>query len=277
MPTLTSSPGSTARKVTITALVAAVAALLVVVVVAFSNASGSTDGGNGVWHGGGAEGVAAPSLRDVDTPAAADERGGIPVSAAGVGVAGEDDVVVEVFYDPLCPWCAWFEEEFGADLDAAIEAGGVTVVDRPVAFLDARFGGTYSTRAVNALAVVADETPDLFPAMVDALFAHQPQEDKNGLTDDQIGDLAADVGVPAEVIDRFTATRTVPYTTADGESGEAKSRDFAAWAMAATAQADADLGGLSTPSVLIDGERFEDWETPGALTAAIEAARTASS
>jgi protein-disulfide isomerase len=275
MPAQTSPSRSTSRRVTFAALAAAVAALVVVIVLAFSNAAGSADAGNGVWHGGGADGVAAPSLADVETPAAADERGGIPVSAAGVGVAGDGDVVVEVFYDLLCPWCARFEEQFGPELDAAIEAGGVTVVDRPVAFLDARFGGTYSTRAVNALAVVADEAPDLFPAMVDTLLANQPQEDGDGLSDDQIGALAAEVGVPAEVIERFTVTKTVPYTTSDGETGEAESRRFAAWTMAATQQADVDLGGLSTPTVLIDGERFEDWETPGALTTAIDAARAA--
>jgi hypothetical protein len=131
---------------------------------------------------------------------------------------------------------------------------------------------------VNALAVVADDAPERFPAMVDTLLANQPQGDDgatDGLTDDQIAGLASDVGVRATVIDRFTATTTVPYTTTDGGSGEAESRQFAAWVMAATEQADTDLGGLSVPSVLVDGQRSEDWQTPGALTDAIEAARAA--
>jgi len=259
------------RRVTLTALAAAVAALVVVLVIALSTAAGSP--GSDVRLGGDAENVVAPALADVETPAAANAEGGIPVSKDGVGVAGADDVVIEVFFDPMCRWCALFEQQFRPELDAAVESGGVTVVDRPVAFLDMQSGGTYSTRAVNALAVVADEAPELYPAMVETLLNHYPQGAEDGLTDEEIAGLAADVGVPAEVVDRFTATTSVPYTTADGETGEAEARHFAAWVMAATAQANEDLGGLSTPTVLIDGQRFEGWQTPGALTEAIAAAR----
>lgn len=238
----------------------------------------AADAGDGVRYGGGAGGVLPPALADVDAPAAADERGGVPVSRAGVGVAGEGDVVVDVYADPACPWCARFDDEHAATLTALVAAGGVTVVHRPVAFLDDRFGGTYSTRAAHALAVVADGSPAHYVDVLHALMAHQPDPDDAGaLTDDEIAGLARGAGVPDAVVERFTAVAVVPFevTTAGGgtERRAASSRVLAPWVAAATHQAALDLGAVRVPTVLVDGVPVDDWTEPGRLTDAVAAAR----
>lgn len=229
------------------------------------------DAGNQVWYGGGDEDVVPPALADVTAPEAADDRGGIPISAAGVGVAGEGDVVVDVYADPWCPWCQRFDEQYADALMDLVDQGGVTVVHRPLAFLDARFGGTYSTRAVNALAVVADASPERYVDVLHALMAAQPPtDDPAGLSDDEIAQIAVDAGVPRGVTERFTEAAATPYraTTAGGGTEErtATSRVFAPWVAAATHQAALDLTEVRVPTILVDGERVEDWTEPGSLT-----------
>ena len=208
----------------------------------------------------------APALTEVTVPSTADpSTGGIPVSAAGVGTRG-DGVTVDIYLDPMCPWCGVVEQVNGADLADLIAQDGVTVVYHPVSILDRlSHGSLYSTRAVNALGVVADRAPEAFPAFLGALFAEgtQPEEATKGLDDDELASLATKAGVPDDVVATFTA-RT--------DSG----RTFAGWA-AATAQlipADAQ-GRVVTPAVLIDGKRWEgDFTVPGALRAAVESARS---
>lgn len=235
------------------------------------------DAGNQVWFGGGDEGVVPPALADVTAPAAADDRGGIPISAAGVGVAGEGDVVVDVYADPWCPWCQRFDEQYGDALMDLVDQGGVTVVHRPLAFLDARFGGTYSTRVVNALAVVADASPEHYVDVLHALMAAQPPTDEpGGLSDDEIARIAVVAGVHPGVAERFTAVAPTPYrvTTAAGGTEErtATARVFAPWVAAATNQAALDLAEVRVPTILVDGERVEDWTEPGSLTDLVAAA-----
>jgi len=229
------------------------------------------DGGNQVWYGGGDEDVVPPALADVPAPAAADERGGVPISAAGVGVAGEGDVVVDVYADPWCPWCQRFDEQYSDALMDLVAQGGVTVVHRPLAFLDARFGGTYSTRAVNALAVVADASPEHYVDVLHALMAAQPPtDDPAGLSDDEIARLAVDAGVHPGVAERFTAVSPTPYRVTTGSGGTeertATSRVFAPWVAAATNQAALDLPEVRVPTILVDGVPVDDWSEPGSLT-----------
>ena len=206
-----------------------------------------------------------PALADVTVPSTADPTsGGIPVSAAGVGERG-DGVTVDVYLDPMCPWCGVLEQINGADLADLVAQDAVTVVYHPVAVLDhTSRGGVYSTRAVNALGMVADRAPEAFPAFLTELFAEgtQPKEGTTGLDDDALASLARDAGVPDDVVETFTE-RT--------DSG----RTFAGWAAATAPLIPPNSSGRAvTPTVLIDGQRWEgDFTVPGTLRAAIESAR----
>jgi protein-disulfide isomerase len=193
------------------------------------------------------------SLEDVDRPAGSDLSGGIVTGAEGVGSENAGAPEVRVYSDFMCPFCANFEELNGPMLDEIATAGEATVIYHPVAFLDRFSQGTeYSTRAAQAVAVVADAAPEQFVAFQAALFAGQPAENTPGLSDDEIGQIALQAGVPQEVVD----------TLADGR--------FTEWVGAATNQASLDLERAATPTVLIDGQAWEgDWRSTDALRAAI--------
>ncbi len=207
-------------------------------------------------------------ISQVQAPSTANETGGIPIGtdlAAG-STAAEGAVVVEVVYDYQCPYCAMFENANAFEINTLLQTGNVEFLFRPVSFLDrASNGKEYSTRAGNAAAVVADQAPEQFLQFHNALFANQPDEGSNGLNDEEIGALALDVGVPQAVVDQFT-------TTVEGSD----ERTFSRWIAAATEYTSQDLGGLSTPTVLINGEKFPgpDQEPgiiyePGGLSTAV--------
>ena len=116
---------------------------------------------------------------------------------------------------------------------------------------------------------MADEAPEQFLDFNAALFANQPAENTEGLSDEEIAQVARDAGVPDEVVSRFTA--------ADGEE---EWRVFAPYVASLTNEASTTLasaggsGEFTTPAIVIDGARWEeDWQQPGALTQAVTAAK----
>jgi hypothetical protein len=199
------------------------------------------------------------------------------VSKAGVGKAGSGDVVVSIYFDLQCPFCEHFDTANHGELDKMAAMDGVTIAYHPLSFLDRASQGThYSTRAANAVAIVADKAPEKFTAFVTALYAQQPAENTKGLTDDKIASIAQGVGVPSSVTDTFTHTVGGTFKTTDGKSHNGTWRVMAPWVAASTNQASTDLasvGGLSTPTVLIDGKKFDgDLYSAGPLTQAVQAA-----
>jgi protein-disulfide isomerase len=186
---------------------------------------------------------------EVVAPSSLTPTGAIPVGEA------DAPVTVEIYFDYMCPACGRFEAANGAELDRLVEEGVARVELRPISFLDEQSGGTeYSTRAANALATVADLAPAQVWDLHGSLYRQQPAEGTEGLSDAQIADVAADAGVPAGVLARFT----------DGR--------FRPWVASATQQA-FDSGVEGTPTVKIDGAVFDgDVYTPGPLTEAIHSA-----
>ena len=124
-----------------------------------------------------------------------------------------------------------------------------------MSFLDRASNGTrYSTRAANAFVTAAKADPDSAMAFNDALFANQPTEGGNGLTDDQIATLATAAGVDPNVVAGF------------------KQQANTSWVDQGT-KADFASGITGTPTVLIDGKPFKgDLYSVGPLTTAIKAA-----
>jgi protein-disulfide isomerase len=90
------------------------------------------------------------------------------------------------------------------------------------------------------------------------LYANQPREGTEGLSDAQIADIATQVGVPADVADTFT---------------EGTYRDW----VAQNTQDAFETGVDSTPTVKVNGVEFTgNWAAPGELAKAVEAAAAAS-
>jgi protein-disulfide isomerase len=212
--------------------------LLVAIVVAVANA------------------VGGPSPAGGDTPKTLVAPAN--ATAAGAIMIGDQaaPVKVEIYLDYMCPFCGRFERANAEQLDRLVADGTIRLEVYPMSFLDKASGGTrYSTRAANAMATVADRAPDKVLAFNQALFAQQPQEGSQGLTDARIAELARGAGVPQEVIDNFAA------------------RTFEPWIAKLTETAFA-TGVNSTPTVKINGVVFKgDLLTAGPLAEAIAAAK----
>lgn len=271
------------RLLAIGGLAIAVIALAVVVTFIVRQGNERAAAYSDVAYGGGQAGVVSPGLDAVTTPQAADDEGGIPVSSGGVGVAGDDDTVLSIYFDFMCPFCGQFDQINSADLEELAAEDGVTVVYQPLSFLDRTSQGTnYSTRAANALAVVADQSPEHVQAFITAMYAEgtQPEEGTEGLTDEEIAAVATGVGVPQEVADAFTDTASGTFEIEDENGDTTKHegtwRSFAPWVYAAYTAAGEKIPELTTPTILIDGVKWEgNWQTPGTLRAAVEEAAAA--
>jgi len=273
-----------ARRNRILAISGLVVAIIALVAVAFTivNQNKANEAANSdVVYGGDSQNVVPPALADVTAPAPANDKGGIPVSGDGgddVGVAGDGDVTLTVYFDFMCPICGQFEEINGDDIDTLLADGGTTVEYHPISFLDSKSAGTsYSTRAANAAAIVADKAPAQFAKFVSAMYVDQPAEGSAGRTDAEIKKIATDVGVPEDVAATFTTTVDGTFTTKTDDVEATKNgtwRTMAPWVAAATNQMNTDIGKISTPTVLINGTDFGGgWQTPGALLEAVQAAQ----
>lgn len=108
---------------------------------------------------------------------------------------GEGEDVVDTYVDFLCPACNQFEQAYGEQLQTAAEEDRITLAIHPIAILDHLSQGTdYSSRAAGAMYCVAETAPDKALDYFNLLFANQPQENSTGLTDDQLSELASQVG-----------------------------------------------------------------------------------
>lgn len=175
----------------------------------------------------------------------------VPTEALAAGadpVPTADDPAVaqiRVYLDYLCPYCGDFERANGKQMESLIESGAATVEIHPIAILTARSAGTkYSLRAANAASCVADSSPDSFWAFNSALFADQPAEGSEGLTDAQLIEIAGTAG-------------------AKGVSECIKNQDFAGFVQSATDRAkDGPIPGSTvpqvkgTPTILVNGKQY---------------------
>jgi protein-disulfide isomerase len=201
--------------------------------------------------------IAVQQSRD-DTGAGSDTPPGV-VDSYGIP-DGDSDAPVEVvvFEDFQCPFCAQFEQALSSRIEQNVSAGTIRVVYRPIAFLDRASTTDYSSRALETAACTLDDGGvDAFLALHTALFANQPPEGGEGLSDDELASMAGDAGADTDAVRQCQDDDTY-----DG------------WVKAATDAASKD-GVSSTPTYLVDGEALQFSDTtsaPGVLQEAIDAA-----
>ncbi len=250
------------RVVAISVLIAAVVVLVGVVAFILSQQEKPT--GNVAYQG-----ETKPTLADSPAPSTAREDGAITVGPGGVAgteATAAGAVEVTVVYDYECVWCGRFENTNGPVLKSLTDTGSVTVAYRPISMMNQR--AQFSTRAGNAAAIVADAAPDKFVAFNEALFAVQEGEtfaSPSGLKDERIAEIAASVGVPADVTARFTDP------VAEGTTERTFSKWLAANYFAAEAMAsEKGKEQFGTPYILIDGVEFAgNFQEPGAFESAV--------
>lgn len=171
---------------------------------------------------------------------------------------GDVEVTVQVYEDFMCPACAQFQAVAGETLKEYAASDEVQVQYRPIAILDRFSEGTrYSTRSMNAVGVVLDEAgPEAALAMHDLLFANQPAEGTEGLSDSQLIDLAVEAGA-----ERASVTEPIERLK------------FERWVSDAT-EAAQNQGVGGTPTVVVNDEQLED-NSVESLTDAVDRARDA--
>jgi protein-disulfide isomerase len=202
--------------------------------------------------------VVAIVVQNSRTATAADAAAPANTADSGqVVVVGstEAPVTVDLYEDFQCPVCQNFESTTGSTLAQLVSAGTVQLHYHGMAFLDTSANDKYSTRALNAAAVVVNAAgADAFQKFHDLLYANQPAEGGSGLTDDQLIAYAQQAGASGTAVE--SAIRDLTY-------GD--------WVKEITDQASKD-GVTATPTVLVDGQRLEDLSTSG-VTSAVQSAQ----
>lgn len=140
---------------------------------------------------------------------------------AGFFSVGSGPKIVDVYIDPLCPFCKRFEQTYMGVLKDDVAAGATTVRVHPLAVLDRLSNGTeYSTRAAAALTYVAASDPEKAMPLLEALFAAQPEENTSGLSNHELAAIAGKLGakLPVEGAPESTL-RWVQTTTKSATTG----------------------------------------------------------
>ena len=198
-------------------------------------------------------GYLVQSTRDASGRAATVPAGVTDTYGVVVGDASAPHTVT-VYEDFQCPICHEFEGKAGDRLRKAVDAGRTRLDYRMVAFLDDASTTDYSTRALNAAAVVLDTSgQDVFLEFHDLLFDHQPPEGSAGLSDAQLVRYAVRAGADESAVRPGIEGLT-----------------FRQWAVNDTSQMSRD-GVNGTPTVLVDGERQPDATLQSSIDTALRA------
>jgi protein-disulfide isomerase len=122
-------------------------------------------------------------------------------------VTSTGPVRVDAYIDFQCPFCRAFELSSGEALRAMASEGLIALVYHPMDFLDEASTNHYSSRAASASGCASDA--DRFSEYAQVLFANQPPEGGPGLTDEQLVELGAAVGLTEPTFARCVAEH--PY------------------------------------------------------------------
>ncbi|MBN6192440.1 MULTISPECIES: DsbA family protein [Microbacterium] len=200
------------------------------------------------------DGVVVTDISSMATSAEAPATPTPTPSEAGASASPTPDptasqaVDVHVYVDYLSPDAGKFERANARLLAQWIEDGAATVSYHPVALLTASSNGTkYSLRSAAAAACVATHSPDQFYAFNHDLLDDQPEVGSDGLSDQELANLAGAVGVDNGKVVRKCI-----------EEG-----DFVNWAKEATTRAlkgplagSDDLVLTAAPMIVVNGEAY---------------------
>src|SRR5690625_573614 len=145
-----------------------------------------------------------------------------------------DEIII--YADANCVYCAQFEAE-NADALNDLAYDGHTIEYRMVNFLDNPGTENYSSRAANAMACVAEESPEHANEFIHEVFASYNTHQGAGLSNDELVNLASEIGADInDCVSNNTYRPFVNYTTAKA----------------------VETGIAGTPSVWVDGVQYEN-------------------
>lgn len=171
--------------------------------------------------------------------------------AVTLGVPGAPNVV-DIFEDPMCPYCRELEHRSGQELAQTIDEGRVEVRFHVLNFLDQLSSSKdYSTRAIVASQCVAlaGDGP-AYASFHSQLFSEEFQPEENGGSDhtnEELAQLARDSGASDEAAACIASGERVE------QAGQAAQTSM---------QALAATGSQGTPTVLVNGELVDALGNP---------------
>jgi protein-disulfide isomerase len=126
---------------------------------------------------------------------------------------GDGPNTIATYIDFMCPICGDFEELYGPTIEGLVDDGSATLDIHPISILDRASQGTeFSTRAANAMYCVAVADAEASLPFMQTMFLNQPGEGSSGLTDEQMLEIAAGVGVTG-IDDCVNGERYSTYVT----------------------------------------------------------------
>lgn len=196
-------------------------------------------------------------LTAITTPAPAADATPTPQPTVGGG-----KVLIQAYEDFGCPVCQQFETQYGAQIKRLVTSGAAVIQYHPVAILDRNFtDNSYSTRAANAAAAIANYSPNAFSAFHTIMYeaSVQPQEQGPGLSDARLIAIAKQAGatnladietaIKDQTFKNWIVQRTDEFTS---DSGPLKGVDFSQRLLA-----DGSKAGAGTPTMIVNGQYWD--------------------
>jgi protein-disulfide isomerase len=170
---------------------------------------------------------------------------------------------IQIWLDYQCPYCDQFETTNSSQMKQMMADGTATLEIHPIAILDSSTNNQYSTRAAAAMSCVANYEPDKFFDANSALFANQPDEQTgSGLTNAKMLSLFKGVGVNSSDVTNCVNQQTFAKFVTDRTNeavGNAQLKN-------------PTTGSFGTPTVFVNGERYQGGFTDASQFAAFVAA-----
>lgn len=151
-------------------------------------------------------------------------------------VPGADQADIIIYADANCVYCAQFDMENAEALDKLVEDGH-SLEYRTVNYLDNPGTENFSSRAANAMACVAEESPEHAMDYIHEVFMSYNTHQGAGLSNDELISLASEVGVDINgCVSDNTFRPFVNFTTAKA----------------------IEAGIAGTPSIWVNGVQYEN-------------------
>ncbi len=205
--------------------------------------------------------------------------GAVPAPQA-TGPGGK--VLIQSYEDFGCPICRQFEQQYGEQIRQLVTSGAAVIQYHPVAILDRSFTDrTYSTRAANAAAAVANYSPDAFSKFHQLMYRSdvQPEEGGPGLTDDRLIALVKQAGatnlsqiteaIRDQEFKSWVGDRTDEFTE---DTGPLKDVDFSK-----RLDQNGQPTGAGTPTLIVNGQYWDGKTDFGAFVTSVGGASAPSS
>jgi len=155
---------------------------------------------------------------------------------------------IVTYVDWACPACKSFEATYAAQIQQLVASGSATLEVHPVSILDRNYQSSrYASRAANAAACIANYAPSKFLDAQTVFYEKQPTEGTSGLSDTAIKALVKEAGISDPAV-------TTCINTEKFKSWVSKSTQVTT---GTASLVNAEAGGFSTPTVVVNGKRWD--------------------